>query len=312
MANRHLARSVVLQSLFELDFYQLPGKKIDAIVKRNRDEFAPGSSEETEFIEKLVKGVLTHLKKINRVIEKAAPEWPIEQIALIDRNVLRIGLYELLFGNRTEVPPKVAINEAIELAKTYGSDSSGRFINGVLGTVYREIGEPGKHEKKKKKSDINPAALPVEELGGAVVYRRTPHGLLFALVHDAFGYWTLSKGHLEERENLREGTIREIQEELGIQHLTLEEELGSNEYIASDPEKGLVRRHVIYFLARTTEQTLTLGTSGGLDDTRWFTREDFEGLRIYDDIRPLLEKAIAIVERQKTAEHTEESQSSKQ
>lgn len=298
MANRHLARSIVLQSLFELDFHQLPGKKISGIVKRNINEFAPGPSEEAEFIGKLANGVLTRLKKIDRIIEKAAPEWPIKQIALVDRNVLRIGLYELLFGDPAEVPPKVAINEAIELAKTYGSDSSGRFINGVLGTVYREIGEPGKHEKKRKKSEVNPETLPGEELGGAVVYRRAARGLRFALVHDAFGYWTLSKGHLEKGEDVRDGTAREIREELGIQDLVLEEELGSNTYVASDPEKGLVRRHVVYFLARTGEETLTLGTSGGLDDARWFVQEDFDGLRMYDDIRPLLEKTAVILRRQ--------------
>jgi len=86
------------------------------------------------------------LSQIDQIIEKSAPEWPLDQIAIVDRNVLRIGLFELLFGNREEVPPKVAINEAIELAKTFGGESSGRFVNGVLGTVYREIGEPQKEE----------------------------------------------------------------------------------------------------------------------------------------------------------------------
>ena len=89
---------------------------------------------------------MKYLKELNKIIEKAAPQWPIEQIAVVDRNVLRLGLYELLFGNRDEVPPKVAINEAIELAKSFGGESSGKFVNGVLGTVYREIGEPGKDD----------------------------------------------------------------------------------------------------------------------------------------------------------------------
>lgn len=122
-------------------------------MERNIAEFGPGL-EETDFIRRLVNGVKDNLTKIDAIIERAAPEWPIDQITVVDRNLLRLGLYELLFGNREEVPPKVAINEAIELAKTFGSDSSSRFINGVLGTVYREIGEPGKehpsrHEKKE-------------------------------------------------------------------------------------------------------------------------------------------------------------------
>jgi N utilization substance protein B len=100
-----------------------------------------------------VNGVHEKLEELNRIIEKTAPEWPIDQIAAIDRNVIRLGLLELLFGNREEVPPKVAINEAIELAKTFGGESSGKFINGVLGTIYKEIGEPGKNDEGPKKEE---------------------------------------------------------------------------------------------------------------------------------------------------------------
>lgn len=156
MANRHLSRSIAMQSIFEWDFGGRDPEILPAIVERNVKEFGPGL-DDTEFIWRLVNGVRDNLEKIDGVIERAAPEWPVEMITVIDRNLLRLGLYELLFGNRGEVPPKVAINEAIELAKTFGSDSSSRFVNGVLGTVYREIGEPGKehpsrHEKKEPKA----------------------------------------------------------------------------------------------------------------------------------------------------------------
>ncbi|MBU1177504.1 MAG: transcription antitermination factor NusB [Patescibacteria group bacterium] len=145
MANRHLSRSIAMQSLYEWDFKGMDMDKLDEIVKQNIEEFGPGI-EETDFVKQIVNGVIKNLPKLNKIIEKSAPEWPIDQITVVDRNVLRIGLYELLLGNRKEVPPKVAINEAIELAKTFGGESSGKFINGVLGTVYREIGEPGKDE----------------------------------------------------------------------------------------------------------------------------------------------------------------------
>ncbi|NOY35431.1 MAG: transcription antitermination factor NusB, partial [bacterium] len=136
MANRHLSRSIALQSLFEWDFGGCDDSKIKGILKRNLEEFAPGL-DETDFAVKLVEGVIKNRKKIDKIIEKAAPEWPLDQISIVDRNVLRLGLYELLFGSRKEVPFKVAINESIELAKTFGGDSSGKFVNGVLGTVYR-------------------------------------------------------------------------------------------------------------------------------------------------------------------------------
>ena len=148
MSSRHIARSIVLQSFYEWDFNQ--DKKLDLkkILKKNIEEFGEGI-DELDFIKSLADGVSKHREKIDKIIEKSAPEWPLDQITIVDRNVLRMGIYELLFGNKKEVPPKVAINEAIELAKNYGGESSGRFVNGVLGTIYREI------EKNDKKPEKN-------------------------------------------------------------------------------------------------------------------------------------------------------------
>ena len=148
MATRHLLRTVILQSLYEWDFY---GKKKDLteIIKRNMDEFAPGV-DEPEFAWLIAKGIAEHLPEIDKVLEEAAPEWPLDKIAIIDRNILRVGLYELLYANPEEVPPKVAINEAVEIAKNFGGLNAGRFINGVLGSVYREMIKTGKGEEIKK------------------------------------------------------------------------------------------------------------------------------------------------------------------
>lgn len=138
MASRHLSRSIAMQSLYEWDFNKKPSQGLEKIVEKNLREFGPGL-ENKDFVWQIIRGVISHLSDIDKIIEKAAPEWPLDQITIIDRNVLRIGLCELLYGNKEEVPPKVAINEAIELAKNFGGESSGKFINGVLGTVYKEI-----------------------------------------------------------------------------------------------------------------------------------------------------------------------------
>ncbi len=150
MANRHLSRSIVMQSLYEWDFW---GKKkdIDEILKKNIKEFAPGISD-AGFIFELKDGVVKNMSKLNEVIKKYAPEWPLDQIMVVDRSVLRVGVYELLFGDKDNVPPKVAINEAIELAKTFGGESSGKFINGVLGAVYKNMPEKEKEEYESKKN----------------------------------------------------------------------------------------------------------------------------------------------------------------
>lgn len=146
MANRHLSRSIALQSLFEWDFRERGSSALlKAVTKHNIDEFAPGM-EDTDFIFDLVLGVEKNNQDIDALIVESAPDWPLEQITNIDRNVLRLGIYELKFANADDVPPKVAINEAIELAKTFGGPSSGKFVNGVLGTIYKNMGEPRKNE----------------------------------------------------------------------------------------------------------------------------------------------------------------------
>lgn len=148
MATRQLGRSIVLQSLYEWEFYNR-AHDLNVIVERNMKEFAPGF-DEPEFVWNIVKGVVEHQAQIDVIIEKAAPEWPIAQIAIIDRNALRIGLYELLYANKDEVPPKVAINEAIEIAKNYGGPNAGKFINGVLGTVYKQLPNHDEEEAKAR------------------------------------------------------------------------------------------------------------------------------------------------------------------
>jgi N utilization substance protein B len=292
MANRHLSRSIVTQSLFEWDFNNKSSDEAMEIFARNSHEFALGMGD-FSFMETLMKGVLDKQKDIDVVIEKAAPDWPINKIATIDRNILRLGLYELLFADRSEVPPKVAINEAIELAKTFGGETSGRFVNGVLGAVYKELGEPGKDEKSKSKrfADIPDDKAPIEALVGAVVYAHHEGGIHLALVHDVFGHWTLSKGHTEEGEDLEVATKRVIKEELGLD-IDVKERVGENAYIAFDPEKGKIKKSVSYFLAESEFTPLELKESGGLNAIKWFKIDEILDLNFYNDILPIITKAI--------------------
>ena len=292
MANRHLSRSIVLQTLFELDFDVQNQKSPLSILNRNTKDFGPGL-EDSSFMETLLLGVLEKKKSIDEIIEKATPEWPLNKISGVDRNVLRLGLYELLFSDHDQVPPKVAINESIELAKSFGGESSSKFINGVLGTVYKEIGEPGKDQISKKKKDepVDISKLPIKRLGGAVIYTRDGDEIKLALVHDVFGYWTLSKGGIEEKETDEDGTKRAIKEEIGLD-VNIKTKLGENEYIASHPEEGKIRKQVTYFMAESVFQELQLAESGGLDGARWFNLEEIGDLKIYDDILPLIAKTV--------------------
>ncbi len=294
MANRHLSRSIVLQSLFEWDLNNLEKKAVEEVMDRNIDEFAANKIDRP-FMDKLLDGVMQKQGELDQVIEKAAPEWPIDRISPVDRNILRLGLYELLFSERSEVPAKVAINEAIELAKQFGGDNSSRFINGVLGAVYKEIGEPGKDEQStRRKKSVPFEDMPIQRLAGAVVYAEHEGEIFLALVHDIFGHWTLSKGKIEEKESVEEGALREIKEEIGLD-IKIEDELGNNEYVASHPEHGKIRKQVHYYLAVSEYTELELEQKGGLDDAKWFRVADILDLNFYEDILPIVTKAVTML-----------------
>lgn len=141
MSNRHLARTLAMQTLFLWDFN---GKKEEDITKINKEvfsSFAPDFDDQG-FSNDLVKKIIANLPEIDKYIIKYATEWPLDQITIVDRNVLRIGVYELVFSK--DIPAKVAINESIEIAKAFGGGSSGKFVNGVLGAIYKDVGDSGK------------------------------------------------------------------------------------------------------------------------------------------------------------------------
>lgn len=154
MSNRHLGRTVVMQTLYQWDFNGQKEKDLSGPLDRNLKEFAPGLEDEG-FSRQLLNGVIKNIKKLDELITKYAPEWPLEQITIVDRNVLRIGVYELKFVK--EIPSKVAINEAIELAKSFGGESSGKFVNGVLGAIYKDMhaaGEVKEADKQQLKEQL--------------------------------------------------------------------------------------------------------------------------------------------------------------
>lgn len=296
MSTRHIARTIALKTLFELDMKEELANQVDSIdpiIIRNTAEFGEGIKD-TSFTKSIVSNVLSRRITLDDIITRAAPDWPLEKIGIVDRNVLRIGLAELLFGDRSQVPPKVAIDEAIELAKTYAGDTSGKFVNGVLGAIYKEMGEPEKAQTTKTKKDHLETSKR-ELLAGAVVATFLDGKLQIALVHDVFGYWTLPKGHILGELSRELEVMNAIKKEIGVEGTVLDS-LGENEYIANKPDQGKIVKHVNYYLITTDFTPLTLEKKGGLDEARWFPFTDTAALRIYDDIRPMLIKAKEILE----------------
>ncbi|KKR55882.1 MAG: N utilization substance protein B-like protein [Candidatus Uhrbacteria bacterium GW2011_GWE2_40_58] len=159
-----------MQSLYQWDFLQRPEGKIEEIIEFNRQEFAP-NFDDGGFVKDLVEGVIAHKEEIDALITQFAPDWPVEMIALVDRNVIRLGIYEMKY--HPNIPAKVAINEAIELAKTFGGDSSGKFVNGVIGAMYKDMVAKGEmkeidlkppEEKKEEGEKEQTPEAPVEEV----------------------------------------------------------------------------------------------------------------------------------------------------
>jgi N utilization substance protein B len=162
-SNRHLGRIVALQTLYEYEFRVRSSDEsadIQEILLKNIEPYDKSLGDKS-FVHELVDGVFAHLQDLDEKIQPIAPEWPLDQISAIDRNILRIGVYELVYCKET-VPPKVAINEAVELAKAFGSDNSSKFINGVLGTAYREFVE-GQTDDNNEKSTEEKAGEPTTE-----------------------------------------------------------------------------------------------------------------------------------------------------
>lgn len=293
--NRHLARGIALQILFELDVnsnLSLNKEGLEKIIERQLEEFS--GEKDDGFILDLLTTIEERVATLDDIIARAAPEWPLDKINVMDRNILRLGLAELLF-NSDKVPPKVAIDEAIELAKTYSSVNSHKFVNGVLGSIYKEMGEPRKEETSQKKNNLQ-----IVNLAGGLVYSVYEGKVFLAFVKDIFKHWTLPKGKLLQDEDVMIGAVRKIKEEIGV-NAVIKDKLKENTYIANstpkvegvNPEQNVksekVQKHVYYFLAETKHEPLVLEKENtGLVEAKWFALDQLEDLKLYDDVKPII------------------------
>lgn len=148
MSSRHIARSIVMQCLYQWDIKDKPTAILPAIIQNTLDDFGKGMGENETYINNTIHGIIDHIDDIDTTITTYASNWPLEQITFVDRNILRVGIYEMKYNH--DIPARVAINEAIEIAKNYGGPSSGKFVNGILGSLYNDLLSQGViHEEHK-------------------------------------------------------------------------------------------------------------------------------------------------------------------
>lgn len=279
MANRHLARTIALQTLFEWDFLgsKKKSKNIKEIFDYIKKEFAPDFDDQG-FAFNLIKNITAKQKELDNIITSFAPEWPIDQITITDRNVLRIGVYELKID--PDIPPKVAINEAIELAKAFGGDSSGKFVNGVLGSIYKEM------VKKGEKQDLGSQGIREMSAGG-MVYRKEEDGYYFTLILDAYDKWTFPKGHVDKGEAEEKAALREISEETGLGNLKSDGYLGETEVKVHKPSEKPFRKLIKYYLVSTTDTELKIPDTNELKDVKWYTAKEALDILGYDNAKDI-------------------------
>ncbi len=271
-----------MQTLFEWDFRHGKTGKIDELVEKNLKEFAP-EFKDNGFTKRLVMGVAEHQEEIDEFIKTFAPEWPLDQITTVDRNILRLGVYELKIA--PDIPPKVAINESIELAKTFGGESSGKFVNGVLGSIFKKMEETGLQK------------IPQEICAGGVVVRYANGEPLILLILDPYNQWTLPKGHLDEGETVEDAAFREVQEETGVQTLLMKEKIGVVEYTVEkkqdDKKRVTIQKIVHYYLMETPDEKITVPTKKeAIKDGKWFTIDDALKTFGYENTKSILKEAV--------------------
>ena len=284
MANRHLARTIALQTLFEWDFLkgEKSGKDIKEIFSYIKEEFAPDFDDQG-FSFSLIENIVKKRNELDNIITSFAPEWPIDQITISDRNVLRIGVYELKMDQ--DIPPKVAINEAIELAKAFGGDSSGKFVNGVLGSIYKEM------VKKGEKQDLGSQGIREMSAGG-MVYRKEDDGYYFVLILDAYDKWTFPKGHVDKGEKEEEAALREIGEETGLVNLKSDGYLGETEVKVHKPEEKPFRKLIKYYLVATTDAELKVPDTKELKDVKWYTAQEALEVLGYENAKDIFNTGL--------------------
>lgn len=282
MSNRHLGRTLALQTLFEWDFH---GQKKDVLncLKYVQENFAP-EYDDHGFTQGLISGVVEKLTELNDFITRYAKDWPLDQINIVDRNVLRLGIYELKYST---LPHKVVINESIELAKAYGGPSSGRFVNGVLGSVYRELEGQG----ILPRAGAEPELVVSQISAGGVIIRPAQDGAQVLLIKDGIGRFTFPKGKAQEGEDLKEVARREIADETGLKQFEVHSEVGKIQVTVNEPGKEPVRKQVHYFLMTTNESELNIKIGRGVTGGGWYPLDSAEQIVSYENARVILKDA---------------------
>lgn len=304
MSLRHISRTISFQTIYCLEFKDTLNIDIEEAKKEMINilsllDLTKDDIEESYAIS-LIKNILDRRITIDEIIVRAAPDWPLDKIHSVDRNILRLGICELLFSDKTEVPMKVAINESIEIAKEYGSENSSRFVNGVMGNVYRELLEVGdlqKQEEMQKEIKESPV-FEIKDMLGVLLYKTHNGQKYLGLIYDIFKHWGSCKSEIDKTKTLEENFVKIINKEFGvidISQILNSETIGYTDFVTHSKDKNhKVKKNVNYYLVQVDDTVIPSDTpKDGIGKVAWIRIDDkLNALRFYPDFKVILNKAI--------------------
>ncbi len=291
MANRGLARLIAVQTVFAGVFRG--DLDIDDQVAYVAENFSIVEDKETlDYALKIVKGVFDNKDKIDEILRGAVVKTSLENVYAIDLSILRCALFELLFSKDEKIPPRVVLDEYIELAKFLSNDSSRRFVNGVLASIYENV-------KDGDSADGEEDVVGEDNRIGFMVYKIVDGVVYVLMIYDRFYFWTLPKGRVLDGESHEDVIVRKAKEEIGldIEKGSIGEKIGDTQYVYRDPERGLIRVNVDYYLVEYNGamEDVSVGNKKSVLDVKFFDVEELADLRVYDDIIRVLNSGLEYI-----------------
>lgn len=294
MSRRHQSRELILKTLYNIDVLDdlKPYTNIDYVIeimnKVREIDSSIESKDDTEYSKKIISAIVDRINTINDILTKAAPEWPIDKINIIDRNILRIGIYEILFASEEGTPPKVAINEAIELAKEYSGQKSFSFVNGVMGTIYKEIYNNTKIESNDHKENIK--AIHIIE---CIPYSVDKNILYIGMILDKNKKWCFPRLEENKDKNIEENILNVLNNKFtSIESLNEYTKLTDKNITLSKKEGEKIRENTIYYLVKMEYKIINTLDNTKSISVKWIKSNEIEKLNKQHNTDEIFNKTL--------------------
>ena len=293
MSRRHQSRELILKTLYNLDVLDdlKPYTDINYVIdtmNKIRVIDSVDSKDDLDYSKKILSAIIDRINTINDILTKAAPEWPLDKINIIDRNILRIGIYEIIFANDEGTPPKVAINEAIELAKEYSGQKSFSFVNGVMGTIYKEIFNNKELEQNQQKENKKEISF-IE----CVPYSLDKNMLYLGFILDKNKKWCFPKSEEDKNKNIEENILNILNNKFDvIERINEYTKLTNKSITLSKREGEKIKENTTFYLIKMDYKIINSPNTDKSISAKWIKSNEIEKLNKQNDIEDIINKTL--------------------